>query len=175
MGAFTHEAVAVDPVYKYIYQTEDVPDGNFYRFKPDIYPDGGRADFRSGTLEVAIVTGDNRFESRAVRWGKVPYPVPQLDEHRTDPAYLPTCQQVPAAEKFNGGEGCWYHDGIVYFSTKGDNRVWAMDTHKNVIDLIYDKQTQQGFYPGLMTWTTSRFPPQATSWWPKTGPRCGWW
>src|SRR5690606_10577760 len=57
--------------------------------------------------------------------------------------------QVPGAEIFNGGEGCWYHDGMVYFTTKGDNRVWALDTNANTLDLIYDKQTDQAFNPGI--------------------------
>ena len=28
--------------------------------------------------------------------------------------------------RFRGGEGIWYFAGVVYFSTKSDNRIWAL-------------------------------------------------
>jgi len=143
MGAFKHEAAAVDPVGRAIYQTEDTPDGNFYRFIPDNYPENGRADLRSGRLEVAVITGEDPLQTRSIQWVEVPHPVPNLEVD------LPVRKQVPEAEKFNGGEGCWYHNGIVYFTTKGDNRVWAVDTARNVIDLVYDKKRDQGFSPNI--------------------------
>jgi sugar lactone lactonase YvrE len=149
LGVFRHEAVAVDPVHRHLYLTEDMPDGRFYRFVPDDYPEGGRADLRSGRLEVAVVTGDDPMSTRAVGWRPVPNPMPRrrasngMDE---EPA---TRHQVPESEAFNGGEGCWYHDGMVYFTTKGDNRVWALDTNRQTLDLVYDKQSQQAFNPGI--------------------------
>ena len=51
---------------------------------------------------------------------------------------------MPAATKFNGGEGCWYHGGIAYFTTKRDGRVWALDTHANSIEILYDQSTPGG-------------------------------
>jgi secreted PhoX family phosphatase len=148
MGAFTHEAAAVDPVHKHIYLTEDMPDGCLYRFTPDYYPEGGRADLRTGQLEVAVVEGNDPFNTRAVSWVSVPYPVPHFEGSppRVTP---PTRKQVPQATKFNGGEGCWYHRSIVYFSSKGDNRIWALDTTRNVLDLIFDKRRDQFFTPGI--------------------------
>jgi len=149
LGVFKHEAAAVDPVHRHIYLTEDVPDGNFYRFIPDHYPAGGRADLRSGRLEVAIVAGDDPAQTRAVDWREVPNPMPRLIESNDMTVKTPTRYQVADAEVFNGGEGCWFHDGIVYFTTKGDNRVWALDTLHSTLDLIYDKQSQQAFNPGI--------------------------
>ena len=149
MGAFTHEAAAVDPVNRHIYLTEDIPDGNLYRFIPDHYPANSRADLASGILEVAIVKGNNPHETRSVTWIKIPHPVPQLIVNSDGSTPPPTRMQVQEAEKFIGGEGCWYYQGIVYFTTKGDNRVWALDTNRNEIDLIYDKQTQSAFNPGI--------------------------
>lgn len=148
MGIFKHEAAAVDPVGRAIYLTEDVPDGNFYRFVPKHYPANGRADLREGRLEVAVVEGDNPLATRPVRWVQVPNPTPRLggDPARRD---FPTRKQVPGAEVFNGGEGCWYHQGIVYFTTKGDNRVWAVDTVANTLDLVYDRKIHAGFSPDI--------------------------
>ena len=149
LGVFKHEAAAVDPVHRHIYLTEDVEDGNLYRFVPESYPQGGRADLRRGRLEVAVVEGVDVMSTRSVEWRPVPNPIPRLGGD--DPARIEaaTRYQVPDAEKFNGGEGCWYFDGIVYFTTKGDNRVWALDTGRNVLDLIYDKQSDQAFNPGI--------------------------
>ena len=44
---------------------------------------------------------------------------------------------------FNGGEGAWYADGKVWFTTKGDNRVWELDViaNPNKIRVIYDDST----------------------------------
>lgn len=149
LGVFKHEAAAVDPVHRHIYLTEDVEDGNFYRFVPEHYPQDGRADLRKGRLEVAVVTGDDPLATRPVEWRPVPNPIPRLEDEDPSRQELPTRRQIPEAEAFNGGEGCWYHEGVVYFTTKGDNRVWAVDTNAGTIDLVYDKQSQQAFNPGI--------------------------
>jgi uncharacterized protein len=121
MGAFNHEAVAVDPAGKRLYLTEDRPDGRLYRFTPEAYP-----DLSTGLLEVAVVQGDR------VSWLPVPDPSASQETTRT---------QVPASTAFDGGEGCWYDAGIVYFTTKGDNRVWALDVAKDRLEVIYDAAT----------------------------------
>jgi secreted PhoX family phosphatase len=119
MGVFQHEAAAVDPVRKHVYLTEDVPDGRFYRFVPSAYP-----NLSKGRLEVAQVLKDGR-----TIWHKVP------DASATD---APTRAQVSKAKVFKGGEGTWYDAGIVYFTTKGDNRVWTYDTRRSRMGLLYD-------------------------------------
>lgn len=120
MGSFNHEAVAVDPVHEKLYLTEDRPDGLFYRFTPDFYP-----DLSAGTLEAASVDpGTGRTE-----WLRVPDPTASASTTRS---------QVKGATVFEGGEGCWYDDGIVYFTTKVDNRVWTLDTTTEKIEVLYD-------------------------------------
>ena len=44
-----------------------------------------------------------------------------------DPDGTPTAtrSQVAGSTPFNGGEGAWYGGGKVWFTTKGDNRVWS--------------------------------------------------
>lgn len=149
LGAFIHEAAAVDPIHRHIYLTEDTFDGNFYRFVPDHYPKGGRADLSRGRLEVAVVSGSDPLQTRKVSWKPLPNPTPGLSGEVSAPRELPTRKQVPEAETFNGAEGCWWHDGVVYFTTKGDNRVWALDTNASTLDLIYDKHSDQAFNPGI--------------------------
>ncbi len=148
LGMFRHEAAAVDPHRGMLYLTEDVEDGNFYRFMPASYPAGGRADLSRGRLQALIAEGNDPAQTRRVRWEDVPAPLPRLDGARSR-RQPPTRHQVADATTFDGGEGCWYHAGIVYFTTKGDNRVWALDCVDNTLDLIYDKASQRAFNPGI--------------------------
>jgi uncharacterized protein len=123
LGTFNHESACVDPVGKRLYLTEDKPDGCFYRFTPDAYP-----SLASGLLEVATVDA-----AGAVTWTKVPAP------NQVVPT--PTRNQVAGATRFNGGEGTWFDSGVVFFTTKGDRRVWAYDTLAATIEVIYDRET----------------------------------
>jgi hypothetical protein len=120
LGVFAHEAACVDPVNRRVYLTEDRPDGCFYRFTPAEYP-----DLSAGLLELAIVDG-----AGSVTWAAVPDPA--------GGAANPTRQQLPEATKFNGGEGTWYDEGTVYFTTKGDTRVWALDVANDKLEILYD-------------------------------------
>lgn len=129
LGAFKHEAVAVDPLYRHLYLTEDESDGRLYRFVPDVWP-----NLSKGALQVAVVDAVSGFAS----WRKLPLPDPTVSPL----GYLyPTRKQVRDSTAFNGGEGIWYHEGTVYFTTKGDNRVWALDTHTQVLRILYDVAT----------------------------------
>jgi hypothetical protein len=51
---------------------------------------------------------------------------------------LETRYQAPNAAIFKGGEGCWYDDGVVFFTCKGSNRVWQYDTVAERCDVLYD-------------------------------------
>lgn len=127
LGRFNHEAAAADPVRQVIYLTEDESSGCFYRFRPTVW-----GDLSAGTLEVLVA---GTATSGPVSWARVP-----------DPDGYPTAtrQQVSGAKKFNGGEGCWYADGTCWFTTKGDNRVWAYDAVNQRIDLAYDDSLVTG-------------------------------
>ena len=61
--------------------TEDQPDGGFYRFTPDRYPDLGR-----GTLEIARVADIDAVRAgteSAVEWLMVPDPAARPRPDRT--------------------------------------------------------------------------------------------
>lgn len=122
MGVFKHEAAAVDPVHRRVYLTEDEGDGVFYRFIPSRYP-----ALDDGSLEVAEVAADGR-----TRWHPVPDPSARS---------RPTRAQVASATRFDGGEGAWYDAGVVYFTTKGDNRVWSYDTRIDRMSLLYEARS----------------------------------
>ncbi|MFF9899215.1 alkaline phosphatase PhoX [Streptomyces longispororuber] len=121
MGQFKHEAAAADPVRKVIYLTEDESDGCFYRFIPATW-----GNLSSGTLQV-LVAGSGT--SGSFTWANVPDP-------DGSPTY--TRDQVSGAKIFNGGEGCHYATDTVWFTTKGDNRVWRLNLTSNTYELAYD-------------------------------------
>jgi secreted PhoX family phosphatase len=131
LGAFTHEAVAVDPVRLQLYLTEDVPDGCWYRFTPSRIDADRRPDLRTGKLEVAQVVSP---ESGAVRWHAI------RDASARGQA---TRYQVRQATRFSGAEGCWHSNGVVYFSTKGDDRIWAYSIESEQLRVIYSAADHQ--------------------------------
>jgi hypothetical protein len=125
MGAFEHEAAAVDAVNRHVYLTEDVGDGRLYRFVYD-----NADDLSAGELQAAEVLGGG--PEGAVEWRTVPDPSGVSEETR---------YQVPASTAFAGGEGIWLHEGVIYFATKGDNRVWTYDTGTSMLTILYDAAT----------------------------------
>ena len=134
LGVFKHEAAAVDPETFQVYLTEDQSDGNFYRFTP-ASKTSSRADLSEGKLEVAVVEGDiaSGEGDLQVRWVELPNPSPDVMAGETA-----TRHQVAEATTFRRGEGAAYHDGVVYFTTTSDNRVWALETETDRLTVIYD-------------------------------------
>ena len=120
LGLFQHEAAVIDPDVGVVYLTEDKGDSLFYRFTPDAYP-----DLSSGTLEAARVDGSS------ITWVEVPDP----SAATTRTALQLTDDQIT---RFRGGEGMWWHQGVVYFTTKGDNRVHALECATDNYEVIYD-------------------------------------
>ena len=118
MGRWAHEAAAVDPDNQQVYLTEDNSAGLFYRYTPTAYP-----DLSAGKLEACIVAADG-----SVTWGEL-----------TDPsgATVPTREQVAGATIFPGNEGCWYHQGWVYFTSKGDHSVHGIDIAAQKYTLLW--------------------------------------
>ncbi|MCI3222364.1 alkaline phosphatase PhoX [Streptomyces sp. NP-1717] len=127
MGRFKHEAAAADPVRRVIYLTEDESNGCFYRFTPTTW-----GDLSSGTLQVLRA---GTATSGSFTWATVPDP---------DGSPTLTRDQVSGAKRFNGGEGCYYADGSVWFTTKGDNRVWRVDPAASTYELTYDDSLVTG-------------------------------
>lgn len=130
LGVFKHEAVAVDPIGLQLYMTEDEEDGRFYRFTPDNLTPDGWPDLSKGTLEVMDVL--DQVPSK-VRWLKI-------EEPRGIDAGTPTRYQQPTSTAFKGGEGIWYSSGRIFFSTKGDSRIWKYDIATETLSVIYDPQ-----------------------------------
>lgn len=118
MGRFKHEAAAADPDRKVVYLTEDEGDGCFYRFVPTTW-----GDMSAGTLQV-LTEADG-----ALSWVDVPDPAGSSTRTR---------HQVAGAKVFDGGEGAFYRGGTCFFTSKGDNRVWAYDAVNSTLAIAYD-------------------------------------
>jgi len=127
MGRFKHEAAAADPVRKVVYLTEDETDGCFYRFVPTTW-----GNLSSGTLQVLKAS---TATSGSFTWQNVPDP---------DGSPTTTRTQVSGAKKFSGGEGCHYADDKVWFTTKGDNRLWQLNLTNSTYELAYDDSLVPG-------------------------------
>jgi hypothetical protein len=149
MGSFSHEAAAVDPDASggaaAVYLTEDEHDGLLYRFVPTDPHDLAAG----GALFALAVDGGG-----AVSWLPVEpregvmldYQDDWLGRVFTDPAQryplgTPVRYTVPGATAFDGGEGCWCAGGHVYFTTKGDNRVWDLDLASSTLSVLTEPAT----------------------------------
>ncbi|WP_327684362.1 PhoX family protein [Streptomyces sp. NBC_00467] len=130
MGRFKHEAAAADPVRKVVYLTEDETNGCLYRFVPTTW-----GNLSSGTLQVLKAS---TATSGSYTWADVPDP---------DGSPTATRSQVSGSKKFNGGEGCYYADDKVWFTTKGDNRVWQLNLAAGTYELAYDDSLVSGGAP----------------------------
>lgn len=132
LGFFKHEAVAVDDTRGVLYLTEDESDGRFYRFLPDSTNEDGSLNLDAGVLQVARVEN----VTGVVEWLDVPNPTPGIFE-------TPTREQLAESTAFNGGEGIWYANDRVYFTTKGDNRVWCFFVDTQTLTILYEAASSE--------------------------------
>jgi len=152
MGAFVHEAIAVDPATGIVYLTEDVGNtSGFYRFIPNVktrLSQGGR-------LQMLKIVGVNQ----ANMTGAAPNPVPvgavydvewvdiadPLKAYHTGNSGQGVFQQGLAlgGARFNRGEGCWYGNGVIYWTSTsggvaGQGQVWKYDPRAETLISIYE-------------------------------------
>ena len=118
LGTFSHEAAAVAADGR-VYLTEDKPNGCLYRFTPD-----RPQDLSSGLLEVACGTA----APGTVVWREVPDPSATVGATRT---------QVADALHFDGGEGIDCLGDTVWFTTKGDVRLWEYTLSTSQVAVRY--------------------------------------
>jgi len=147
MGLFRHEAVAIDPLTGFAYETEDCsPNSGFYRYRPG-QPNGGLGSLEAGgSLDMLKVVDAPGADLRSPSAGQA-YEVEWVPI--ADPALLPAAAvgsllyfgpSGPYLQGIDGGgarfarlEGCWYADGAVWFvdtagGAAGDGVLWRYDT-----------------------------------------------
>ncbi|MES2684881.1 MAG: alkaline phosphatase PhoX [Pseudomonadota bacterium] len=172
LGAFPHEAAAIDPINHACYLTEDGGSQRFWRFVSNasdqtLMPNGvTRLALTSGTLQVLNVEGFENGgdptdaelrEARRATWVTVTTP-PTIPGLPALPQQPPTSTTMGTV--FTGGEGVWYYEiptalrtipalgtvptrGVIFFTTKGTNRVHAYDVENQLIEVIFDNTNMQ--------------------------------
>ncbi len=132
-GRKAHEQVAFDVERRAIYHTEDITgEDRFYRnvYTENEWPSNGRPDLTRGKLQVLSVPAG----IDAARQG--PTPIVWLDA--IDDGRPQADVYLPESTIFPGNEGVWFVNGFIYFSTKVDSNVWAIDVANGTIESIYD-------------------------------------
>ena len=138
MGRFRHEAIAVDPRKGYVYQTEDREDGLFYRFIPKIKKDLKKG----GRLQALFILGGyvqdcTNWKNDNFKTGEI-YPVKWVDMKNVESPKddLRKRGRNKGCAFFARGEGLWYADDYVYFtSTTGGKekrgQIWRYKHQKD--------------------------------------------
>ncbi len=160
------EAVAIDPLNHVCYQTLDNGSGKFVRFVSDpsdliVTPEGvTRMKMLVGVSQRLLIPA----------YGSLPgFANAVVPNNATGSSQLRQARPIQWVEdtgtngtNFNGGEGIWYYEfpealrtiptagtvptrGVMFFASKGDNRIWAIDIENNLIELIYDTHNNQAF------------------------------
>ena len=128
--------MAIDSERRVFYMTEDMPDGRFYRWVPTAgdWPAGAaRANMNQGLLQVLKVEGDVADALNGpVRYSWVNAANPNAPQMEN---------RLPETTAFDGGEGVWYQNDRVFFTTKGDERLWMLNTTNQTIEVAYDLTT----------------------------------
>lgn len=123
MGAFVHEAVAVDASTGIVYETEDRGTAGFYRFIPNQPGDLARG----GRLEMLAVKARPNYDTRTGQQVGKPLPVEWVPIADPDPADYATNSLAVYEQGFALGgatfarlEGAWTDGSSIYFnSTSG--------------------------------------------------------
>jgi uncharacterized protein len=160
------EAASIDPINNVCYQTLDASAGKFVRFvsAPDDLETGP-----GGVTRMRMVSGVSQ-RLYIPPFNDLPgYDNVVVPNDATSSARLRSARPIQwiadsgsSGTNFNGAEGIWYYEipaplraipsagtvpsrGMIFFTSKGDNRVWALDIENSLIELIYDTQNDQAF------------------------------
>ncbi len=156
MGRFSHEAVAVDPVTGYVYETEDPGaslgslfggghKAGFYRFVPTV---GGRLS-AGGQLTMLKIKGRSKVDlgddyangtTFDVEW--VPIARPDNPALRASEHFVWDQGRAHGGATFARLEGCWYgNDRKIYIVStdggRGQGQIWVYDPAVETIALLF--------------------------------------
>ncbi|MPZ46069.1 MAG: DUF839 domain-containing protein [Betaproteobacteria bacterium] len=155
MGAFVHEAVAVDPATGIVYLTEDDTPSGFYRFVPNVKTrlnQGGQLEMlkivgvssarlygNPASASPALVPNGTTYD---VEWVPIAEPEKVYSTGTTGNGVFTQGDALGGAG-FARGEGCWYGNGVVWFiSTSGgitgNGQVWKYDPRAETLTMVYE-------------------------------------
>jgi len=164
LGAFVHEAVAVDPATGIVYETEDATPSGFYRFVPKVpgkLREGGRLQMMKLQAEAnATLQLDGRrqqvFDTGvgfangtrwSVQWVDIEEPTRQFISGTTEGG-VSAQGFAQGASIVRRGEGCWYGNGRIFFtSTSGgaarQGQIFAYDPRNETLTLLFESPSKE--------------------------------
>src|SRR5262245_54910880 len=153
MGRFSHEALAVDPLTGYVYETEDAGNSSgFYRFVPTVPGNlaAGGALFMLKVKSAQLVNLGASYPHGAtfdVEW--VPIATPDNPASNSPGNFVWAQGRARGAATFARLEGCWYGgDKRIYIvSTSGGSvsqgQIWIYDPAAETITLLFESPDPQ--------------------------------
>lgn len=154
MGQFYHEAAAVDPSTGIVYMTEDAaPYGGFYRYVPHIAGNlqaGGKLQMLKADTLQELTYDVPLNHPMTVDWVDIEDPEYAHTEGTHDGAGVVAQGIANGGTPFVSLEGCGYHDGSVYFTSKSGGHARAgqffrFDIAGSTIELIFEAGTHGRF------------------------------
>jgi len=176
MGCFSHEAIAIDPVTGFIYETEDSTPSGLYRFIPN--QTGSPA--RGGQLQMMKLKGVTPNASLSIDGRDVAYyntgvaqavgttwDVEWVDIDEPDRPFVSgtTYGGVRAQGLVQGacgivrGEGIWYGNGLIFVCSTsggvaGKGQIFAFDPRRQTLTVIFESQgSAEADNPDNITWS----------------------
>ena len=151
MGRFVHEAVAIDPRDHMIYETEDRDTSGFYRFTPTTpgrLSDGGQLQMLKAVGRDDLTKDCRGYGPLDVEWVDIPDPLRPHSPGTQDTLGVFSQGKQQGGTTFNRVEGCWFGDGVVYFtSTDGGDaslgQIWAFAPKEQTLSLIFESPSKQ--------------------------------
>jgi len=154
MGQFYHEATAIDPRSGTVYMTEDAhPHAGLYRYLPD-----APGDLQSGgSLQMLKVNGRRKLidavplnSSMEIDWVDIPEPGQGHSPRTHDGAGVVTQGMAAGGTAFISLEGCIYHEGSIYFTSKAGGhykagQIFRLNIAAGTIENIFESSGKNGF------------------------------
>lgn len=146
MGRFVHEAVAVDPRSGIVYETQDAGQSGFYRFlpaKPGQLTAGGKLEMLCARGRDELHKGVRPGDEFRVTWTPINDPTrAHRQSDRNDGEGVFAQGHEHGGTRFARLEGCWYHNGEVYFvSTSGGDKkmgqIWQYTPKNETLRLLF--------------------------------------
>jgi hypothetical protein len=154
MGQFYHEAAAVDPQSGVVYMTEDAaPHAGLYRYLPEVPGDlrkGGKLQMMSAAGYKALTYAVPLNQAIAIDWVDIADPGQGHTPGTHDGAGVVTQGIANGGTPFVSLEGCSYHQGSIYFTSKAGGvsragQLFRLDIAQGSVEMIFEVAERDGF------------------------------
>lgn len=154
MGQFYHEAAAVDPDSGIVYMTEDMaPFAGFYRYLPDVKGQlqaGGKLQMLKAKGHKALIDTVSLNSPIAFDWVDIADPEQGHTPGTHDGAGVVTQGIAAGGTPFVALEGCVFHKGSIYFTSKAGGKaqagqIFRLDIANDTLELIFEATERDSF------------------------------